>query len=266
MEDEEDDVDMFFDSYIEVENIPPKSQPNPPKHDVFHRELKIFEVKLKLVEENDFKVSVQEFQELEKIFFALNDAELNLNASEDAEETGLHEITSLKMRKFCFQMWKINNLLNATEDSSKKLNRKLIKVFDGRISTLEAEIATEEAKISTTDAQSNLEAEQHVGKVYSEQVDEVSAHDMQENVLKKAPKALSVEETEKAVTEEPVVALGQEKVPTEEPENEDSPESLKNDVGDDVKNNTNKMRESTPDVKEEPEDENFFRCSSYCRS
>ena len=40
-----------------------------------------------------------------------------------------------------------------------------------------------------------------------------------------------------------------------------SPESLKgvkNDVGDDIKNNTNKMRKTTSEVKEEPKDKNFF--------
>ena len=73
----------------------------------------------------------------------------------------------------------------------------------------------------------------------------------------------SEEETEEAVTEEPVVALGQEKFPTEESEDKTPIESIvdvKNDdvVGDDDKNNTNKKGEATTEVKEEPEDENFF--------
>ena len=108
---------------------------NPPKfYDVLIKKMKIFDDDLARVKKDGYRVTAKVFLELNQLFWILKDAQLHLEASYDAVETGFHRVVSLKMRKAGLELWKLKKIFDSLQDPSKKISSQTIETFDKEFS------------------------------------------------------------------------------------------------------------------------------------
>ena len=134
---------------------------NPPNpslfYDVFQASLKIFDNKYRWAQEKDFKISASNLEEIGQLFGALRAAGRNLEAS--VEDARVHENVALQIMKARYEKLKLRTIFAYNHGPSRKINKKLIDVFDQKISTFKAKLAKQGNDIPAV--RFNEKAEQH---------------------------------------------------------------------------------------------------------
>ena len=109
------------------------------------------------------------------------------NLEPSVEDAKIHENVTLQIMKACIERLKLKMIFAYNQGPSKKINRKLIDVFDQKISTTKAKLSKQENYVPAV--RFIEKTEQHLDMVMKNPVvkeTKESAQEVQENVLLKA--------------------------------------------------------------------------------